>query len=90
MFDPNIINDMTKKISENLPENLKILQEDFTINLKSAIQHALDKLDVITREEFDVQTKVLAKTRAKLEALSLKVKHLEDTLHPTKEKETIA
>lgn len=80
MFDSKKINDITQKISEELPENLKILQEDFKTNLKSGIQHALDKLDVVTREEFDVQSKVLAKTRNKLEALTVKINELEAKL----------
>lgn len=86
MFDAKKINEITQKLSEQLPENLKILQEDFKTNLKSGIQHALDKLDVVTREEFDVQAKVLAKTRSKLESLISKIEQLEKKLNSREHK----
>lgn len=65
------------KIIESVAENFKGLVP--TDLLTDAIKATLKKMDVISREEFDIQTKVLAKTRAKLEALEEKVLQLERT-----------
>ena len=56
-----------------LPEGVKQLPDDFKKNVHAAVAAALDKLDVVTREEFDVQQKVLQKTRQKLEQLEAEV-----------------
>ena len=53
------------------------MREDLEQNFRSVLRASLNKLDLVTREEFDVQEAVLAKTRAKLEALEKQVKALE-------------
>jgi BMFP domain-containing protein YqiC len=55
--------------------------KDIERNVKSMMTQGFSKLDLVTREEFDVQTQVLAKTRGKLEALELRVAELEARLN---------
>ena len=57
--------------------------KDIEKNVKSMMTQGFSKLDLVTREEFDVQTQVLAKTRSKLEALELRVAELETRLNAT-------
>ncbi len=53
------------------------MKEDFERNAKSAVQSALGNLDLVTREEFDVQTEVLRKTRQQLKELEARISQLE-------------
>ncbi len=55
---------------------------EFEAQFKALVQSALSKLDVVSREEFDSQMVVLARTRARLEALETKVAELEQKLAP--------
>lgn len=81
MIDLNHIDDLARRLSNLVPpglrgqsnESLQELQQTF----KSALQAGLSKLDLVTREEFDVQRAVLLRTREKLEALERTVQALE-------------
>lgn len=73
------IDEISRKINELLPEDAKRLQQDFDKNLRSLVQSSLSKLDLVTREEFDVQTQVLYKTRQQLKALQQRLDALEQT-----------
>ena len=73
----NFFNDLQAKISqafENSPA------KDIEKNVKAMLTQGFSKLDLVTREEFDVQAQVLARTRAKLEALEARVAELEAQL----------
>lgn len=69
MFDPNKINDIVKNLLSALPAGVKDLPKDVEQTFKQVLSKTLSKMDLVTREEFDAQTKVLARTREKLEAL---------------------
>ena len=77
MIDAKKINEMVESIISALPEGLKNTPADMKQNIKAAINSQLVKLDLVTREEFDVQMKVLHKTRAKLDELEQKIKHID-------------
>ncbi|HEY6772550.1 MAG TPA: accessory factor UbiK family protein [Oxalicibacterium sp.] len=77
MEKSNFINDMQNKIHQVL-ENSPA--KDIEKNLKAMMSQGFAKLDLVTREEFDVQAQVLANTRAKLEALEAQVAELEARL----------
>lgn len=77
MFDPKHVNDIVKRLMESLPLGLKNLPKDVEKNFHSVLQGAFSKMELVTREEFDAQTKVLQRTRAKLECLEKKLKELE-------------
>ncbi len=71
------IEDLAKKLADAVPEGLKSLREDLEQNFRSVLQSGLSKLDLVTREEFEVQEAVLAKTREKLDALEAKLEKME-------------
>lgn len=77
MFDPKFIDDLSQRLHASLPEGMRVLQQDVERNLRAAVQAALGRLDLVTREEFEVQAKVLARTRAQLDALSRRIAVLE-------------
>lgn len=74
------IDDLVNKLSSSVPEPLRHLQEDIEQNLKSGLESGLQKMNLVTREEFDVQAAVLLRTREKLEALAVQVQQLEEQL----------
>lgn len=74
------IDDLVNKLSSSVPEPLRHLQEDIEQNLKSGLESGLQKMNLVTREEFDVQAAVLLRTREKLETLETQVKQLEEQL----------
>lgn len=80
MDKPNFFNDLQAKISQAL-ENSPA--RDIEKNVKAMMSQGFSKLDLVTREEFDVQTQVLATTRARLEALEVRVTALEAARQPT-------
>ena len=77
MLDPKHLDDLAKRLSGSLPKGLQALQEDINRNLRASLEGGLAKLDLVTREEFDVQTAVLRRTREKLEELEAQVAELE-------------
>ncbi len=77
MIDSKIIDDIAQKVSGLMPPGIKELQGDFEKNVQGIMQSVFAKMDLVTREEFDVQTDVLARTRSKLEAMEKTVAELE-------------
>jgi len=69
MLNRNAIERTVKRIAESLPEDVANLRGDMERNARSAISALLDKLDLVTREEFDAQCALLASTRKKLDRL---------------------
>lgn len=79
VVDPKIIDDLARQLADSVPESLRAMQMDLDQNLKAALQVGLGKLDLVTREEFDVQQGVLRRTRERLEALEARLAALEGT-----------
>ena len=69
MIDLAQLDDLARRLSNLVPPGLREGREELQQNFKSVLQAGLGKLDLVTREEFDVQRAVLARTRDKLEAL---------------------
>jgi BMFP domain-containing protein YqiC len=76
MTDESIEN-IARKLAEAVPEGLRSVREDLEKNFRSVLRASLARLDLVTREEFEVQEAVLAKTREKLEALESRLENLE-------------
>ncbi len=77
MIDPKLLDDLAKRMAGSIPTGLQSLQQDLQKSLRSALEGGLAHLDLVTREEFDVQAAVLARTREKLERLERQVAELE-------------
>ncbi|MES9992517.1 MAG: accessory factor UbiK family protein [Candidatus Thiodiazotropha sp.] len=78
MIDAKLIDELTTRLSATLPNGIQTLQEDVKKNLRASLESGLARLDLVTREEFEVQSAVLARTREKLERLEAQIKALED------------
>lgn len=76
MFESKQFDELSKKLLSILPSNLNNLEQDIQQKFKEILVVGFSHLDLVTREEFDVQRKVLARTREKLEQLQLKVNEL--------------
>jgi hypothetical protein len=77
MIDTKKIEEVVHSITNAMPAGLVQMQEDVEKNIRAGLTAAFNKLDLVTREEFDVQTQVLHRTREKLEALEKRVAELE-------------
>lgn len=77
MFDAKQIDELTRNVLSRLPAGLQDMQHDLEKSLHAALQAGFARLDLVTREEFEVQSAVLARTREKLEALAQRVAALE-------------
>jgi BMFP domain-containing protein YqiC len=77
MIDPKLFDDLSQRLAASVPKGVQLLQEDLSRNFRGVIEAGLSRLDLVTREEFDVQQAVLARTRQKLEALERQVAELE-------------
>ena len=80
MFDNQTINRLSEKINDLLPPGLQQVKTDFDARLKSLLQQQLANYEMVSREEFDIQTRVLERTREKLEVIEARLKELETTL----------
>ena len=80
MIDLNHLDDLARRLSALVPPGLREGREELQQNFKSVLQSGLSKLDLVTREEFDVQRAVLLRTREKLEELQRTVAELESQL----------
>ena len=77
-FNGPKLDELARKLADSVPGNIKSMGEDMERNFKSMLQSALARMDLVTREEFDVQLAVLARTREKLQALEARLAALEE------------
>jgi ubiquinone biosynthesis accessory factor UbiK len=80
-MDPRFIDDLARRLSAAVPPGVSALRRDLEDNFKAVLQSALTKLDLASRQEFDVQAAVLQRTREKLDALEARIASLEDGPH---------
>jgi hypothetical protein len=80
MLDPKFFDDLAQRLHAALPAGARVLHQDVDRNVRAAVQAALNRLDLVTREEFEVQAKVLARTRAQLDEMSRRAARLEAQL----------
>jgi len=74
------IDDIARQLFERLPEAARTMRRDIESNFRAVLQASLGRLDLVTRTDFDVQSKVLERTRARLEQLELRAAELEKRL----------
>jgi BMFP domain-containing protein YqiC len=76
-LDPRFIDDLARRLSASVPPGVVALRRDLEDNFKAVLQAGLNRLDLVSRQEFDVQAGVLRRTREKLDALEARVAALE-------------
>lgn len=77
MLDPKKLEELAKQITDAIPPGVRNMAEGAEAKVKQVLQSQLNKLDFVSREEFDVQSGVLMRTRQKLEALEARLTELE-------------
>jgi BMFP domain-containing protein YqiC len=82
MIDLSQLDELARRLSNLVPPGLREGREELQQNFKSVLQAGLGKLDLVTREEFDVQRAVLLRTREKLDALEQRLAELADISQP--------
>ena len=80
MFDTQPLDDLARRLADSVPAGLTGVRQEFERNMRTVVQTTLAKMELVTREEFDVQKAVLARTRSKLETLEQQVVVLEERL----------
>lgn len=81
MKKSDFLNDLNSRLCDALPSGIKAIKKDLEKNFHAVLQKAFSKLELVTREEFDTQSKVLSRTRKKLDSLEKEVKELEELLN---------
>ena len=77
MIDNQTVNRLSERILALLPEGMQQVKADIDARLKRLLQQQLSQLEMVSREEFDIQARVLARTREKLEAIETRLRELE-------------
>lgn len=77
MLDPKKIEQIARQIHNSMPKGVKEFGDDIEKKLRTVLQSQLSKLDLVNREEFDIQTQVLLRTREKLAAMEQRLDELE-------------
>lgn len=77
MIDSKTIDDLAKRIGDSLPEPIRSMQRDLERQIKSTLTQGFERLDLVTREDFDVQVTLLERTRTRLRELERRVAALE-------------
>lgn len=80
MFERTPLDKLASKLGKAVPETLRTAQQDAGKTVRAGLQGAMNRLDLVSREEFEVQSNVLARTREKLERLEARVRQLEEKL----------
>jgi len=76
------LDDLARRLADAVPESVRSFGRDLEGNFKAVLQAQLSKLDLVSRQEFDVQAALLARTQATLTALEARLKELETRLTP--------
>ncbi len=79
MLDSKTIDELARRLTASMPAGVREFQAEVEKNVRSSLQAGFSRLDLVTREEFDAQAKVLARTRAQLDELAERVAALEST-----------
>jgi BMFP domain-containing protein YqiC len=81
-MDTGPIEELARKLAASVPPGVRALQADLEKNFRAVLEAGLAKMQLVTREEFDVQRKVLERTREKLAALEAEIRELESRVPP--------
>ncbi len=76
-FDPKTLDELARRLAESVPPGLSSMREELEQNFRSVLQSGLSRLDLVTRQEFEVQSGVLRRTRERLDQLEERLRRLE-------------
>jgi ubiquinone biosynthesis accessory factor UbiK len=79
-INSNGLDDLAKRLADSVPESLRAIGRDLESNFKAVLQAQLAKLDLVTRQDFDVQSAILERTQGKLSLLEARLKEIEAKL----------
>ena len=79
-INSNTLDDLARRLAETVPASLRALGRDVEGNFKAVLQAQLAKLDLVSRQDFDVQAALLARSQQKLAALEARLQELETRL----------
>jgi BMFP domain-containing protein YqiC len=79
MIDLRTIDELTRKLGESLPPGMTQAKEDAEAHFRTILTGAFERMNLVTREEYDTQCAVLARTREKLEALEKRIEELQSS-----------
>jgi BMFP domain-containing protein YqiC len=79
-INPNTLDELARRLADSVPEPVREFARDLEGNFKAVLQAQLAKLDLVSRQEFDVQAAVLERTQAKFTALEARLKEIEARL----------
>jgi len=82
LMDSDGLDELARRLSEKVPQSLRDFGRDLESNFKVVLQAQLAKLDLVSRNEFDVQAALLARTQAAMAAMEARLKDLEAKLTP--------
>ena len=88
MIDPKTLYHFTKRLADIVPQSARDLHQDIEKNLRAVITSTFSKLNLVTREELDIQQGVLQRTRSKVEKLEQQVAELETLIQQQTEQPT--
>jgi hypothetical protein len=74
------LDELARQLAESVPQNLRVLGQDLERNFKTLLQAGIERMELVSREEFDLQRAVLERTRAKLEQMEARLGELEKAL----------
>lgn len=77
MFNVSAIDDLARRLAELVPSGAREARDDLAANFRDTLRAGLRRLDLVTREEFDVQRAVLLRTREKIESLEARLSEFE-------------
>jgi BMFP domain-containing protein YqiC len=80
-LNSNGLDELARRLAESVPESVRAFGRDLEGNFKAVLQAQLSKLDLVSRQEFDVQAAILERTQAKLSAMEARLKEIEDKLN---------
>ena len=88
MIDPQKLDELVRKLSDAIPEGMKGFDQEAKRQFRSILESGIEKLNLVSREEFDIQVKVLARTRVKVDELEAQLANIEQSLTEQSSKTT--
>ena len=82
MFDPKNLEDLAARLARVLPPGLKGLRTELEDNFRAVLRANMERFDLVSRERFEAQAELLARTQAKLEAMEQRLKKIEMNSSP--------